>query len=237
MNLARYVQPLKDIDTMYVFDDFTGDQSDITAVDTVTDIGTVSVGDGANGVAALVPSDGTVADNDEAYLATPNELYRFAANREIYGRFRVQFTEANADDANVAVGFMNAVGANALIDDGGGPKVSGSTLAIYKVDGSNVWKCASACNGVSTVSTSTKAAGGAAYQELEIVCKDWDGVNMRVLFRVDGDYLRDANNNVITHAVAVANSTEMQMFAGVKNGGANLETLNLDYWFGSQTRA
>lgn len=236
MNLARYVQALKDLDTMSVFDDFTGDQSDITAVDTVTDLGSVTVGDAANGIAALVPSDGTVADNDEAYLATPNALYKFGTNREIYGRFRVQFTEANGSAANIAVGFQNAVGANSLIDDGGGVKVSGSTLAIYKVDGGTVWKCASACNGVSTVSTSTKAAGGSAYQVLEIECKDWDGVSMRVLFRVDGDYLRDANNNVITHTVAIASAALMQMFAGVKNGGANLETLNLDYWFGSQTR-
>jgi len=55
---------------------------------------------------------------------------------------------------NVGAGFQNAVGANSLIDDGGGPKVSGSTLMIFKVDGGAVWKCASSCNGTSTTSTS-----------------------------------------------------------------------------------
>lgn len=234
MNLNRFTHPLFDLDTMFVFDHFTGDQSDLFAVDTVTDSGSALVGDDVGGVITLTPGDSTVADNDEAYLATPNELFKFGTNRNIYGRARIKFTEVSAGAANVAFGFQNAVGADSLVDNGGGPKVSGSTLAIYKVDGGTVWRCASACNGVSTVSVSTKAATAAQWYTLEIECKDWDGVYMQVAFKVDAEYLKDSTGAVIRHTVPIANATEMQMWAGIKLGAAtNNDTLLIDYWYGA----
>lgn len=242
-NINRFTATLAELDVVKVFDDFTGDQSDVQAVDTVTDSGTVLIGDDVNGVAILTPSDGTVADNDEAYLATPNEIFKFGTNREIYGRFKFRYTEVAANVANVAVGFQNAVGANSLVDDGAGPKVSGSTLAIYKVDGSDsLLKVASSCNGTSTVTTTNTTVAPATDYIAEIVAKDWDGTSMQVLFKFGTasggtDYLRDSNNNVIRHTVAIASATEMQMFAGIKLGAAtNNDTLLLDYWYGSQTR-
>lgn len=236
--LNRFTRTLWDLDTFYVFDDFAGDQSDITAVDTVTDTGTVAINDAMSGVATLTPSDGTVADNDEAYLATPNEVFKFADGRPIYGRARLRFTEVVAGVANIAFGFQNAVGADSIVDTGGGVKVSGSTLAIYKIDGEQVWRCASACNGVSTVTKSTAAAVAATDYELEIECLDYDGTNMTVVYKVNYEYLKDSAGNRIVHSVPIANATEMQMWAGIKLGGAtNNDTLLLDYWYGAQLRA
>lgn len=237
MNLGRYVQQLQDLDTMIVFDDFVNDQSDITFIDTVTDSGTAAVGDGVNGVMLLTPSDGTVADNDEAYIASPNELFLFAAGKPIYGRCRLKFAETTSGVYNVAFGFQNAVSANSLIDDGGGPKVSGSTLAIFKVDGGTVWKCASACNGTSTTSTSTTSAVAATYYVLEIICNDWDGTYMEVTFKVDGVYLKDSTGAVIRHTVAIASATEMAVFAGCKLGAAtNNDATSVDYILATQPR-
>jgi hypothetical protein len=239
MNLARYVTPLKELDTFYIWDDFLYDQIDTAGfVDTVTDSGSVAMGDDVGGVATLTPSDGTVADNDEAYLATPNEVFKFAAGKPIYLRARVKYTEVTSDKVNVAVGLQNAVGANSLVDDGGGPKVSGSTLAIAKVDGgSNYAKCYSACNGTSTVTTSTKVLAANTWYVFEIACNDWDGTSMQVTFKIDGEYLKDSNGNVIRHTVAIASATEMQAFLGVKLGAAtNNDTLLADYLFASQAR-
>jgi len=44
---------------------------------TLTDSGTAAVGDEVGGVVTLSPSDGTVADNDEAYIATvvPSQVF------------------------------------------------------------------------------------------------------------------------------------------------------------------
>lgn len=237
-NANRFTAALQNLDTFHVFEDFARDQADTDFIDTITDTGTVLVGDEANGVVTLTPSDGTVADNDEAYVATPNELFVFAAGRPIYGRARVRFTEVAAGVANVAFGFQNAVGANSIVDDGGGLKVSGSCLGIYKIDGEQVWRAVSSCNGTSTVTKSLTAAAAATWYDLEIEAVDFDGVTMTVVFKVDGAYLKDANGYVIRHSVAIASATEMQLFAGIKLGaGTNNDTLKVDYWYAAQKRA
>lgn len=236
MNLNRFTHQLMDLDAVTVFDDFWQDQSDVNYIDTITDTGTVAVGDAANGVVVLTPSDGTVADNDEATIETPNELFQFGANREIYGRFKFSYTAVVAADPNIAVGFQNAPGADSIVDNGG-VKVSGDTLAIEKKDGETAFRCTSASSGASTSTLSNKAIAAATDYVAEIICKDWDGVSMQVLYKIDGEYLKDVNNNVIRHTVAISGSELMSMFAGIKLGAAtNNDTLSLDYWYGAQTR-
>lgn len=237
MKLNRFTAPLWDLDTFYVFNDFEKDQSDIEAVDTVTDSGTVAIGDEVTGVALLTPSDGSVADNDEAYLATPNEVFKVANGKPLYGRFRGQFTEVAAGAANAAFGFQNAVGADSIVDNGAGLKVSGSTFAVYKVDGEQVWRCVSSVNGTAVVTQSTKAAVAATQYVVEVETVDHDSVSGYAVFRVDGEYLKDTNGNNIRHKFLYASATEMQMFAGIKLGAAtNNDTLKLDYWYGAQKR-
>jgi azurin len=235
-NINRYHPFLEMLDTVVVFDDFTGDQSDITALDTITDTGTALVGDAVNGVIVLTPSDGTVADNDECYLSTPNELFKFGTSRNIYGRFKFQYSAVVAADPNVAVGFTNAP-ATSAISDNGGVKVTGDTLAVEKKDGETAFRCTSASSGSSTTTLSNKTIAAATDYVVEIECGDWDGVSMQVTYKVDGEYLRDTSNNVIKHTVAISGSEEMAMFAGIKLGAAtNNDTLSLDYWYAAQTR-
>lgn len=238
MNLARYTERRMALtDVVEIYDDFTGDQTDVTWIDTVTDSGTAAVGDDVNGVMTLTPSDGTVADNDEAILRSANENFKFGTNRAIYGAAKLRFTEVAAGVANVGFGFMNAAQTDPLGDDAGGAKTSGSTLAIFKVDGGTVWKCSSACNGTATTSTSTTSATAATDYVLEIMCNDWDGVSMQVSFKVDGAYLKDSSNNIIKHTVAIASATEMNCFAAIKLGAAtNNDTLLLDWVYACQTR-
>lgn len=243
MNLARFTRFLQELDVVTVSSDFAEDQLDAVAVDTAPDGGAVEIGDEVNGVVTFTPSDGTVADNDEAYLATPNEIFRFGTNREIFGRFKFRFTEVAANRVNVAVGFQNAVGANSILDDGAGLKTSGSCLGIYKADGSDsLLRVVSACNGAAAVTVTNYAVAAATDYVAEIHCKDWDGVSMQVTYKfgtpANGlEFLKDANYTVVRHTVPIANSTEMQMFAGVKLGAAgNNDTLKLDYWYAAQTR-
>ena len=220
----------------HIFSDFIDDQSDIVAVDTITDTGTVTIGDAVGGIVALVPSDGTVADNDEAYLATPNEVFKFAAGKPIWCEAYVQFTEANTDDANIAFGMANAVAANLLVDNGAGFRTSGSIIAFLKVDGETVWRVVSRCNATLNNTLTTITAGGAAYQRLQIECVDRDPTYFKVMFKIDDQYARGTDGRVIEHILPFASATEMQLFLGVKNGDTNLETLNCDWWSASQTR-
>lgn len=240
MKLNRFTSPLWDLDTFHVYNDFEEDQSDLRAIDTVTDSGSVAVGDAANGIALLTPSDGSVVDNDEVYLATPNELFQFADGRPIYGRFRFAVTEVASGIVNFCVGFQNAVGADSLVDDGAGPKVSGDTLAVGKVDGETVWRVWSASSGATTTTKTnlTVSTGATVFHVVEIHCGDWDGVSCQVSFMVNGEYLRDTSNRIIYHTVAISGSELMQMFAGVKLGAnTNNDTMLLDFWYGAQRRA
>jgi len=226
-----------ELDTLVIFDHFWQDQSDINALDTVTDTGTVAIGDAAGGVIVLTPSDGTVADNDEAYLETPNEVFKLATGKPLYGRARIQAAETTADKVNLAFGFQNAVGADSLIDDGGGPKVSGDTLAIFKKDGGGAyWYCCAYCNGTGTTTKSKTPFVTATWYDLEIFATDNGDGTFAVTYKIDGNYLRDFTTNaVISHSVTIASATEMQMWLGVKLGAAtNNDTLSCDYWLGKQ---
>jgi hypothetical protein len=233
----RSVAAENELDTLVIFDHFWQDQSDINAIDTVSDSGTVAMGDAAGGTVVLTPSDGTVGDNDEAYLETPNEVFLIASGRPLYGRARIKVAETTADKANVAFGFQNAVGADSLIDDGGGPKVSGDTLAIFKKDGGGAyWYCAAYCNGTGTATKSKTAFATATWYDLEIFCTDNGNGTASVTYKIDGAYLRDFTTNVIiSHSVTYASATEMAMWLGIKLGAAtNNDTLTCDYWLGKQ---
>lgn len=237
MNLSKYITAMGEaISTFSIFDDFWQDQSDINWIDTITDSGTVLTGDDVNGIAVFTPSDSTVADNDEAYIGTPNENFKWGTNREIYARAKLRYTAVVAADPNIAFGLQNAVGANSIAD-GGGVKTSGSTACIEKKDGETAFRCTTATNGTATTTLSGKSIAAATDYVLEIIVKDWDAVSMMATFKVDGEYLKDTNGNVIRHSIPIASATEMQGFAGIKLGAAtNNDTLLLDWWFFSQTR-
>jgi hypothetical protein len=237
MKINRFTQELMELDTFHVFEDFAGDQTDLFFTDTITDTGTAAVGDEATGVMVLTPSDGSVADNDEVYLATANELFLVAAGRRLYARGKVKFTETTSGVFNAAVGFASAVAANLIVDDGGGMRASGNIFAVHKIDGETVWRLTTRNGSAVTTTVSTKSATSTAYQDVEIEINDWDGVSVSVVAKVDGEYLKDANGLVIRHTVLVSGSTEMQLFAGAKLGAiTNNDALKIDWLYGAQTR-
>lgn len=234
-NINRYTNALEELDTVHIEDDFfwfvTAHQWTSLVADTTP---TVAVTDAVNGVVTLFTD---TTDNNEVAIRSTAELFKFGTNREIYGRCKMQYAENDTNKANVLFGFYSALAANTQADNTGAPRASGSALAIYKVDGGTVWKCLSMCNGTQTITDSVKTAGGSASQVLEIICNDWDGVSMQVTFKLDGEYLRDSNNNVIRHTVAIASATEMNFGVYVKTGGgAGGETVNVDHLYAAQTR-
>jgi hypothetical protein len=197
-----------------------------------TNGGTVTIADGVKGVVALSPG---AVDNDEIYLCGSLELYKFAASKTFIAEALIQFTEANTDDANVCFGFMNAVAADSIVDNGGGPKATGDYACIWKIDGGTKWYCGVQSNGTATPTTDTLGsktpagmtpvnvtAGGTAYQRLTVKVRCESSTAAVAEFYVDGV-------NIGTINFAYASATEMQVFVGVKDGGANAETLNVDY--------
>lgn len=231
----RYCNAERELDTLCVFSHFDQEVDSNELVATLTDSGTAAVGDEAGGVITLTPSDGSVADNDEAYISLPNEVFLFATGKPLSKRARVKFTEVAAGVANVAFGGMNAAVADSILDNGAGLKVSGSAIGVYKVDGEQVWRFVTANNSASTVTKSNKAATAGVWYDLELLAVDNGDGTLACTAKVDGESLRDSNNQVIRHSVSVGSATEMTMFAGIKLGAAtNNDTLKVDFWLGKQ---
>jgi outer membrane protein assembly factor BamB len=227
------------VDTFHIFEDFWADQSDLFWVDTVTDTGTVLMGDAAGGIATLTPSDGTVANNDEVYLASANELFIFAADRNIYGRCRLSFVETASGVYNAMFGFANAFAANLIVDDGAGLRASGCILALEKRDGETAWRFTTR-NGsavTSTLSSQSAVMTSGVYQVLEVQAHDAGNGAMLCTARVNGRNLVDANGVLIRHTVLVASAELMQVGVGAKLGAdTNNDLLLVDYIYAAQGR-
>lgn len=233
----RMPMALAERDQVSIFDDFIWYITAHNWVTTVTDSGTVAHGDAANGVITLTPSDGTVANNDEAYIESATECFKVATDRVIYGECYLKFTEGNTDDVNVGFFFQNAIGADSILDDGAGLKVSGDTFGIYKVDGGTVWKCVSCVNGTSTVTTTNASSTSSSYQRLAIEIRAVTSTTVEVTFFLNGSPLMDSNGKKFTHTALIASATEMQVGAGIKNGAdTTSEALLIDYIAAYQTR-
>lgn len=169
-------------------------------------------------------------DNNEIAIATSNELFLMGAGEPLWCSGHLQFTEANTDDANVMFGFMSALAANSLVDDGAGVRTSGNYAVIYKVDGGTVWRCSSRNGSDVSDNVSLTTAGGTAFQELEIEIVEYSTTECEIVYKVDNVPLRDTNtNDVISHRLPYASATEMNFGAYLKAGGANSETLVIDW--------
>lgn len=219
-----------------LFDDFyefvTGDKWTLTA-DTG---GTAATVDGAGGLLTLT-SDAD--DNDEAYLESTREAWKFAAGKPLVFEARAQYAEANTDDANVLIGLMDAVGADSLVDNGGGPKASFSGAVFYKVDGGTKWRVRASVgstntdvelSAANTLTGKDYAAGGASFQRFRIEFRPWSASQADVMFYIDGELVYKIAGFTFTSA------TEMQMALGVKAGGANAEAITVDYMWCRQLR-
>ena len=217
-------------------DDAYGAEDFMTSV--ATDSGVTTVTDAAGGVISLAASDGTVADNDEIYRHTISETFKFAVGKPIEFYCRAQYTEANTDDANVYIGLMDAMDANALVDNGAGPKTTASAAGFFKVDGGTNWNVIYSdsttqvkveLTAANSLDGLAKTAGGSAYQVFEIKVLPL-GSRLDVLFFINGVHVYTIADRTF------ANATEMDAGLGIKNGGANLETLNYDLIYCYQTR-
>ncbi len=227
--------------TAVLLDDFryyvTGD----LWTSTLTDSGSVTVEDSANGVIAITPSDGTVANNDEAYVFTTKDNFLFAPSKPLDVTSLVQFTEGATDDANIFVGFSSAAIANTLVDDGAGPPANYSGACFFKVDGGLNWHvefsnattqetveltAANSLDGVAHV-----AGTASAFQALRIVTQPTSSQKMDLMFFIDGTLVYKMKDKDITSAAA------MKYGYGIKNGAATtVETLRVDLVTGGQTR-
>ncbi len=205
--------------------------------------------EGSSGATSVKLFTGDSIKNNEACFATTNEQFKYVANKPIEIATMVQFAESATDDAKVAWGIADAIGAN-FVPDAGGDITANDAAVIWKDTDATVWRFHTECNNVknkkypggsgasdaSTISTTT--AGGAAAQRLSISVTPVSSTVMRLVPKVDGVQLVDSNNVPICHHIAIASATEMDYGAYVKSGSgtSGVETLYVEYMYGAQAR-
>lgn len=197
---------------------------------TLTDSGTAAVGDEVGGVVTLSPSDGTVADNDEAYIST-KEIFKIAAGKALNVGGLVQFSQAATNAANVYFGLMDAVGANALQDNGAGPKASFSGAGFFAKDGSTLWSVIYSDGATQTIAElsatnslnkQANVAASAAFQLLEIDIVPKTSALCDVVFKINGSTVYKMLDRTY------ANATETSLMVGSKNGTAAQQVVKCD---------
>lgn len=226
MKLLELPDALKNRRVFGFLDDFEWYLSPHRFTSLAADAGVTApaVGDAAGGVLTMATG---ATDNNEVAARTTNEVFLFAADRPALYEALVSFTEANTDDANVAVGWADAWGADLLLDNGQGPKASFSGALIYKVDGETTWRFCTSLGTSRTVTALANTAGG-AYQTLRIEARE-QGTVVELVPIIDGKQALDANGRLVKHAIALGTPTEMHAGVYLKAGGANSETLRVDY--------
>lgn len=196
----------------------------------LTDTGAAAVIDGAGGILEIKPSDATVADNDEAYVHSTAECFLFADGKSLIAEAEVKFTEADTNKANILMGLMDGIAADALLDDGAGPKASYSGAVFFKVDGETVWRCEVSDSGTQSTQA-TAVTAGAAFQVLRIEFVPTGASKAEVRFFINGTLVYKKTD------YDYSNATEMAVVFGVKNGAdAKHEKLYVDRTHNAQIR-
>jgi hypothetical protein len=236
MNVARMPQAWIDsTNNISIFDDFVNEALTTLTYSVTKDASMAVTVAGLGGILTIA---GDTTDNDECYLFTQNDIFKPGAGYAIEAKCLMQYSEAATNAANVLFGLVSSPAADLLVDNGAGPRTSGTVIAIYKVDGGTVWRCVtrwgSSTSVLDTVSTTT--AGGTAYQELAISVADGGSSGTSVVsFYVDGVQLKDSTGTPIIHYYPNASGTTVSLTAALKQGGTTAEALLLQKWMCSQS--
>jgi hypothetical protein len=169
-------------DQVELFDDFLWYLSPHLWTSLVTDTNSAVAidADGVGGQITVFTGDGT--DNNEAALATTNELFLFAAGKPFVVECRLKFSQINTNAANVFFGLADAIAADLMVDNGAGPKTTASGAGIFAKDGSLLWSAWSSKSTTQTTTLSSATAASSAFKRLRIVGTCPDSANYELTF-------------------------------------------------------
>lgn len=189
-------------------------------------VGATGISDGLGGWLDIVTGG---SDNNETYFASVGEAFLFDTDKKLAFKARIKLTEANDDDANWIIGLSDNGAANFLQDDGDGPAASYDGAVFFKVDGTMTiqFETSNAATQVTNAALATFVSG--TTYNLTFVYDYNDGVT---------GYITPYVNGVAgtRHAITIAGLQEMHVVMGVKAGGGNAETFQVDYVAVAQER-
>ena len=204
-----------------LWDDFLFDNGQWTAV-TDGSTGAATITDAAGGKITLATA---AADNDYHVYASDAEVFKFAAAKPLQFGAHVALTEANTDDANISVGVSDTVTGALLTNDGAGPPASYDGALFYKIDGTLKWFFETSNAGTQTTTELGTYVSGTEYElAFDFQTSSPNDTTALVVPCVNG-------KQYAAHEITLSGLAEMHAVFGVKAGGANAETLSVD-WIG-----
>lgn len=222
--------------TMELWDDFKYYVSTDLWTTTKDTSPTAAVSDGVGGILTLT---GDTTANDEVYVASTVQCFKFVADNPIIVEAMLQFSEQNTNQAAMMFGLMSSVGADSIVDTTGEPKSSFSGAVIYKVPGGTQWKTCSSLGSTQTKNQSTTNAPDTAYHRLTINVMPVSSSIAEVTYYVDGVQLGTSGGrpgqNLIKDQLTYTSAAVMGVFVGLKQIATGVaEVLNVDYLAGEQ---
>lgn len=251
MKLLRDFEEYLGNDTFKVFDDFHYYIKDDLWTNTDTDDGGVTVSDAVAGVAVL--ACGPAAEqsaNDETYLHTSKELFKFATDKPLLFACRVKPKATTIASTGYIIGLKDAVAANALQDDTTGPADSYSGAVFFTDDTLTDWRCESSITTTQTTTATGHTIGNNAWDILVIRTMPISSTTTEVHFysadyQTDGSYSLDevglttptGTQQFVAHTLTHTSATEMELCLGVKGGATNDKAkLEVDWVYCAQKR-
>lgn len=192
--------------------------------------------DGGTGTNALLDGQGgwlnvvtAAADNDYHLMASGTECIRMQAGKPFFFEAKIKLTEAATDDANFVIGLSDTLTTGLLADNGAGPAASYDGAVFFKVDGGTNLQFETSNAGAQVTNATVSPFVSAAEYTLGISFDPANGTTGNVIPYVNGVA-------GTTHEISLAGLEEMHLIFGVKAGGANAETLSVDYLYLQATR-
>lgn len=229
------------------YDDFDSIIEGQSSAGTATDIGTPpwsETGDAggettiSDAVAGQVVLNTDADDNDEWYFYRTRETFLFADDKPLRWECRLKFSEVDTSAVNIIVGVVDAVAANLLVDNGGGPKASYSGLVMFKEDGQTQWSLEASDSTTQLTTRSDTTAANSSFVTLAAEFQPETSTRANCVGYIDtnggNDFvqLRDTTNNMnnnISHKLTFSNATELTFVIGIKAGSGNAVSCTADY--------
>lgn len=190
------------------------------------------------GEASLVTAG---ADNDYHYYKGAAANCGTANQKPLWFEARFSLTEANTDDANFAFGLSSVVDATVVGNDGAGPPSSYSGILFFKVDGGTVFQFETSNGSTQNTNTSLCAFVSGKTYRVGFHLDTRDGTTAYaypwVYNETDGTLLTTGTTSqALALPLSLTSIAAMSPIFGVKAGGANVETLKVDYvrWVGTR---
>jgi len=178
--------------------------------------GTDAVGDGAGGIYTQY-ADGD--DEDESYLISAHETWKFAAGKSLWFECKCGVIEGATNEAQFIVGLMDAAGADAIQDAEAGPAAEYDGAVFFKVGGALSYYAESSNATTQTTSDALGSIVSGTANKFGFFFKSesTSDTTGTIQFFVDGVAVGNP------HTITLSGLEEMHFLIGVKSGASAAE--------------